>query len=385
MRTILHKNLVNITLANTLRHFGGALVEVFVPILLLVRGYSLLEVSLFYLVYAVVKLMINYQTMRLTNRHGARLALILARIAYICYLLCLVVIMGDAPKEVAWLMATMLAITNAFQWNSQHVHISRVINMERKGKDIARIDSIDMIVSSVAPALSALLALVFDERWPLYVAIISILASIYWLRNIDNEAGGHIRESQLTYDLNHAPKRDLLANFAFNTHTAIGTFVWPMYLALTLSNVATIGVVTTVGALGTAVLLLFIGNRNDKIGTQKVLKEGSVATFISHMMRLLPASAPVITIIYIFWMVSLRYQMNPWTSTYYSHTREKGMSYILSMEITCDLAYVVLFITVFILLSTVGYTVGFYVLFILAAFVSLLCNAITPAKRTVVA
>lgn len=382
MRAILHKDLVNITLANTLKHFGGALVDVFVPILLLTQGYSLLDVSLFYLIYAVVKLMINYQTMRLTNRHGARLALVLARLAYVGYLLCLVVIMGDAPKELAWLMAAMLAITNAFQWNAQHVHISRVINMERKGKDIARIDSIDMIVASIAPAISAVLALLFNESWPLYVAIGSILASIYWLKDIDGESGGHIKEDKISYNLSHAPKRDLIANFAFNIHSAIGVFVWPMYLALVLSSVATIGAVTTIGALGTAVFLLFIGSRNDNVGTHKVLREGSVATFLSHLLRLLPASAPVIAVVNVVWMVSLRYQLNPWTSTYYAHTRDKGMNYILSMEIACDLAYVVLFIAVFGLLSTLGYTTGFYALFVIAAFVSLLCTAITPAKTT---
>ncbi len=381
MKAILHKDLVNITVANTLRHFGGALVEVFVPLSLIQKGFSVLQVGIFYLVYATLKLMVNYQAMRLTNRFGARLALILARFAYIGYLLCLVFIVRGGPLELAWVMAAMLALTNAFQWHAQHAHISRVIDMERKGRDIARIESFDMVATSLAPAVAALVALFLNTTWPLYAAILCIIASIYWLKNIDEEAGGHIREKNLSYNLSHAPRRDLVANFAFNLHTTVGVFVWPMYLALVLGNIASIGLVTTVGALGTAIFLLFIGSRNDSVGTAKVLREGSAATFVAHLLRLIPASAIVIAGVNIVWMMALRYQLNPWTSTYYSHTRDRGMNYILSREIACDLAYVVLFTTVVILLSVLSYTSGFMPLFILAAVTSLVCTRITPATH----
>lgn len=380
MRTILHKDLVNITMANTLRHFGGALVEVFVPLLLIQQGLSIVGVGMFYLLYAAVKLVINYQAMRLTNRFGAKPALIIARFAYIAYLLCLVTIIGGGPIGLVWVMAGMLALTNAFQWNAQHLHISRVINMERKGRDIARIDSLDMLAASIAPAISAVLALLLDASWPLYIAIASILASIFWLQSIDGEAGGHQRQEHITYNLSHAPKRDLIANFAFNIHTATGTLVWPIYLALVLSDVKSIGVATTIGALGAAVFLLFIGSRNDSVGAIRVLKEGSMATFFAHMIRLIPASVPVVSAINIVWLIALRYQQNPWTSTYYAHTRQKGINYILSMEIACDLAYVALFIFMLAALAHLGNQLGFILIFIVAAVSSLICTKITPAK-----
>lgn len=378
MRTILHRDLVNITVANTLRHFGGALIEVFVPLLLIQHGLSLVGVSAFYLVYASVKLAVNYQAMRLTNRFGAKPSLIIARFMYIAYLLCLVLIVKGGPVELAWLMAVMLALTNSFQWNAQHVHVSRVIDMERKGKDIARIDSIDMIAASIAPTVSAVLTIVFNSSWPAYLAIASILISTFWLRPIDNEAGGHKQEEHISYNLSGAPKRDLIANFAFNIHTAIGGLVWPMYLAFTLPDIKSIGSVATIGALGSAVFLMFVGSRNDNIGTDKVLREGSVATFLAHLIRLVPASVASISVINIIWLLALRYQQNPWTSTYYAHTRQKGISYILSMEIACDLAYLVLFIGVFAILSLFGYQTGFAILFIIAAIISLACTKITP-------
>ena len=211
--------------------------------------------------------------------------------------------------------------------------------------------------------------------------ILCIVGSIFWLRNIDTEAGGHQKVRHIRYSLSYAPKRDLIANFAFNTHTAIGGLVWPIYLALALSTINAIGIVTTLGALLAAVALLFIGSRNDRIGTHNVLAEGSRLTFFSHMLRLVPATIATVTFINVVWSLALRYQLNPWTSTYYSHTREKGMNYILSMEIACDIAYVVTFVATFALIYLLGQQVGFMLLFVSAAFMSLLCNLITPAKN----
>ena len=380
LKTIMHKDLVNITVANTLRNFGGALVEVFVPLLLLAHGFTLVDVSGFYLLYAVVKLTINYPAMRITNRFGARPSLIVARLFYIAYLLCLIGIVNNGTTQLIWMMACFLSLTNAFQWNAQHVHVSRVIDMERKGKDIARIDSINLFAASIAPAVSAVLAIVPGSVWPPIFAVASILLSLVWLRNLDTEAGGHVREASIHYSLRHAPRRDLVANFAYNFHTATGIFIWPMYLALMLPNVGSIGAVTTIGAIGAAVFLLFIGNRNDTVGTARVLREGSLATFIAHMLRLVPATVTSISVINIVWLLALRYQQNPWTSAYYAHTRERGVNYILSMEIACDVAYVCLFLLVLIIFSTLGYQTGFTILFILAAFVSLLCTRITPVE-----
>src|SRR5574344_1763429 len=99
MVTILRKNLVNIATANALRDFGGALVEVFVPLLLVQRGLTLLDVSLFYLAYAAVKLAVNYYAVKFANNFGARPNLLISRFAYILYLLCLVSIVRDGSVE----------------------------------------------------------------------------------------------------------------------------------------------------------------------------------------------------------------------------------------------------------------------------------------------
>lgn len=272
----------------------------------------------------------------------------------------------------------LLALTYAFQWNAQHLHVSRVINMARKGQDIARIDAIDTLAASLAPATSAILALWLGSTWPLYVAIIAILGSTFWLRHIDGEAGGHQRVEGISYSLRHAPLRDLVANFAFNVHTGIGVIIWPIYLAVTLAGIQVIGLTATVSAIIAAGFLLFIGNRNDSAGTLRVLREGSWVTAAAHILRFIPLTAITATIINVVWLLALRYQQNPWTSVCYAHTRQQGINYIMSMEIACDLAYVALFGGFLGLLTITEPVTAFMSIFIIGAIVSLVPTVVTP-------
>lgn len=301
MRQIIDGNLKNITIAKTFVTFGNSLVEVFIPLLLLNSGVDLAGVCLLYIAYAIIKMIINYPAMLITNRWGSRPSLVLSNVFKIVNLLSLVAIIDGQTQYIA-LMAVSLALCNSFSWNAQHLHISRVMNMSRKGRDIAIIESIAILSSSIAPAVAAGLVLVFNSSAPLIMAITLIAISTFWLRNIDKIDGGHHRTSKLKYSLRHAPKRDVVANMFHNAHGIIGKDAWAIYLALTLASVQSIALVITVASVVSAIFLIFVGIRNDRLGTHKVLREGAVATCIAHLLRLTPASILSITAINTVWL-----------------------------------------------------------------------------------
>ncbi len=301
MRKLLDDKLKNITISTTLVQFGGALVAVFIPLLLLQSGLKLADVCLFYIVYAVAKLVINYPAMLITNRWGARASLTLSTLSQAVYLIFLTAVV-NGNLQLVWLVAIFTSFCNAFAWNAYHLHVSRVINKARKGQDIATIESVGIFASSIAPAIAALLSLIFNHSAPLIVAIIVVLAANYWLRDIDSIGDGHKHITNLKYSLRYAPMRDIIANIFHNAQSIIGKEAWAIYLALTLASFQSIAAVTTIAALISAVFLMFIGMRNDKKGTHRVLQEGAVAASVTHLFRLIPASFIGITIINIAWM-----------------------------------------------------------------------------------
>lgn len=101
MRKLLDDNLKNITISTTLVQFGNALVSVFIPLLLLQSGLKLADVCLFYIVYAVAKLIINYPAMLITNRWGARASLTLSTLSQAIYLIFLTAVV-NGNLQLVW-------------------------------------------------------------------------------------------------------------------------------------------------------------------------------------------------------------------------------------------------------------------------------------------
>lgn len=375
-------DLKNITIAHSLRGFGGGLVELFIPLILIKNGLSVRDICWFYLIYAVAKLVVNYPTTKAINKYGAKFGLTGARVTDIIYLLIIFLVAQTGTLWLVWAAPLFLALTNSFQWNSEHLYLGRAIKPHRIGKDLARLESIGVVTSILAPFLAGGLTLWLGAAWPLGVAIVAILLSAFWVRRIDSEAGGHQVSPDLKYSLKAAPLRDLIGNFSFNFHTAVGGIAWPIYLAVVLANAESIGVAMTVGGLISILFIEAIGRRNDRKGNHKVLFEGSIATAAVHSVRFLATSVWSVTAINLFWLLALRYQQNPWTSIYYSRVKDKGISYILSMEIAGDIAYICLMGILLALtyIFTDMITV-FNLIFWLAAGFAMLCVVIKPIEK----
>lgn len=86
---IIHGDLVGITVSKLITTFGSELVVVFIPLLLLNSGIKLWQVCVFYVGYAISKLVVNYPSAVLINRYGARLGLIFGTSATALFMLLL--------------------------------------------------------------------------------------------------------------------------------------------------------------------------------------------------------------------------------------------------------------------------------------------------------
>lgn len=360
---------------------GRSLVGIFLPLLLMNGGLSLWQVCAFYVGYALMKLCVNYPVMKLINRRGARIGLIMAYMMSGLFMTMLTMFSLTGSLIFVGVMTIVMALQNSFQWNSEHLHIARVMDSSRKSRDLAMISNLDRVIGIFVPVIGGVITVAFGPVWLTIVATIVVLIAILPVWNMDKLAGGHQPDANLKYNLRGAPMRDIVANGAFNFHTAVGVMVWPIYLAVFIPNFQTIGVVTSIATAATVIVLHFTAKRSDKGKSFRVLTEGTAMSSIVHLGRVLASSNPVsITIVSSFYKIALAYQGNPWTSLYYAHTKEGGIRYIMSMEIAGDLAYVVLWGG----LGTIAYithsSIFFTVAFIAAAIAAWGCLFIRPEK-----
>jgi MFS family permease len=354
--------------------FGTGLVIVFIPLLLISRGLKLWQVCAFYVCYAFAKLLVNYPSTLLINKYGARLGLIVGLIATTVFMMLLTWYVANAMIWLLLAMAIAMALQNSFTWNAEHLHISRVMDVARKSRDLAAIESMLRVAGIATPVIGGFIVAFFGQVWLTAIASFLVALAIIPIWHLDKLGGGHVRITDLRYNLRQAPVRDMIANFGYNAHTLVGIMVWPIYLAVFIPNFRDIGIITSIAALIAVIVLLIAGKRGDNGKSYRVLVEGTAASSGVHIARILASSNPiVITIISALYDVALTYQANPWTSLYYAHSRKGSINYIMSMEIVGDLAY----LTLWTLLGVTAYFVGestfFIVAFSFAAIIAWLC------------
>jgi hypothetical protein len=308
------------------------------------------------------------------NTYGARLGLITGLIATTVFMMLLTWYTASGSVWLLIGMAIAMALQNSFTWNAEHLHISRVMDMSRKGRDLATIESLLRGAGIVTPLIGGFIVAFFGQVWLTAIASVLVALAIIPIWRLDKLAGGHTPITGLRYNLRQAPVRDMIANFGYNAHTLVGIMVWPVYLAVFIPNFRDIGIITTVASFIAVLVLLIAGKRGDGGKTYQVLVEGTAASSGVHIARILASSSPiVITIISALYDIALTYQQNPWTSLYYAHSRKGGINYIMSMEIVGDLAYLTLWSLLGMTAYFVGDAVFFTVAFSFAAIIAWLC------------
>jgi hypothetical protein len=111
------------------------------------------------------------------------------------------------------------------------------------------------------------------------------------------------------------------------------------------------------------------------------LVQGAAVSSSIHFLRLFATNVPTIALVSAGYRASLAYLQNGWVSNYYAHAKTKGISYVMSMEIACDVAYVVLWSLLFVISLVADMKVMFSAAFIVAAIAAWGCLLITKPIR----
>lgn len=370
-------DLISIAKALNLYRLGNSLIGIFVPLIILKSGGALWMIALFYLLYALVKLCINYPCMKIIQNKGATTGL---TAGFMFGALQIIFILSYAHYHLPLFLvsaACFMACTNAFTWNAQHYFISSIMDKQTKSSTIAAIEMYGQFLEILGPLAGGFIGAVFGATWLIAAAILCMLLATIPMRKmthlqIINTSAG------IGYNLRGAPLRDLVANYCFNIETSVGVMVWPMYLAVMLASYRAIGGIVAVAAAASIATTWLAGYQGDKGRDRAVLRQGVAISSVIDLLRIFAMSPFLITLTGAAYKSSLAYFQNSWTSTYYDHAQNKGPQYIMSMEIACDLAYVSLWgVLLFLSLMFNNKHIFFNAAFVIAASVSWGCLLIT--------
>lgn len=366
----LQKELVGVTSTLSIYGFASELIGVFVPLLILRNGAALWHVPAFYVVYAVVKLCVNFPIAKyIVQRHGAHMALGAGLCATIGQMLALRAFVEWGSAWWLGLAAAMLACANATIWISQHLHIAAVAESATTSSSVATISVVGQLLSFIAPLVGGLIGSWLGSGALLAFAIACLLTAFIPLRLVGGLEANRLKEQSaepLRYSLASAPKRDLLANFCWNIETATGAFVWPIFLAVAIASYSSIGIITTVAGGLSIVVMWVAGKRGDRGADRRVLQEAALISSAANIARIFANATFALAAITAVYRCSVSYAQVAWSSSYYKRANQMGPQWVMAMEIVCDLAYLLLWSLLLLLSVTVTSHVMFTVAFVMA-------------------
>lgn len=365
---VLDHDIRSITLALLFNGFAHGLVSVFIPFIIISHQGSLLDVTRFFSIYALTKLCLNYPAMVLIQRCSASFGLYVGFISGALELVAISLYTTTHDSLFLSTGAISLALANGFGWNAQHLYFSRALKDGSRGNDLASIDILGNLLGILSPIIAGTIASMFGSSVLLGLAVAIIVSTLLPLRKMYAYEKSHpLPKEPLQYSLNGAPKRDLFANFFYNIETAVGQMAWPLYLAIFIGGYHAIGFITTIGTIASLLVVRYAGRRGDKGRNRSTLRQGCTISACAHALRIFATSPLSISAVATLYQCSLRYMSNAWTSIYYYHAQKRGVKYIVSMEIACDIAYVLVWIPFYLVASEDQITLGFDMLFIMAS------------------
>lgn len=241
-----------------LRTLAYSLVSIFIPILMLKSGYDIRAVVLFFLIYNVIDVPMNFVARYLIRKYGARLAIALATCVTIAFFWLLLQLTQPTTAIILGL-AVLSALHDSLYWVA-HFFLFIESGEKRAAKSTGTMYAVRQAALILGPAIGAGILILATQQLLLYVTILILVISLVpllSLRGLPDKPRG----PSLSYKEFFAfpeGKRVYLSSAFYGVHDSVESHLFPVFVFLifgTLQSVAVIPVLVSVAAIFTALLL----------------------------------------------------------------------------------------------------------------------------------
>jgi len=167
-----------------LHTFSRSLVSIFIPILLLKSGYSVNEVILYYFLYNLIDVPLNFLARWCVRKIGARNVVILGTLFSVGFFACLFNLSANS-----WMLllalASFAALYDTFYWVA---HLYLFVKCSNKKDDVASdasgLSIARRLAGLMAPALGALILIGSNQDFLISISIFLLCLSLFPLFRI---------------------------------------------------------------------------------------------------------------------------------------------------------------------------------------------------------
>lgn len=261
------KELKELYMSLILRSFAISMISIFVPIYLLIKGFALSEVLIFYIILDITAVILAPLVAILSSKIGVKHTFLLNIPIIITYFISLNFL---SEYNIPLYLISMLGGTAVvLHWIPINSDFAKSGDKKHRGEQSAYYHMIPKLTSIIAPILGAFTAelLGFPILFGL-ISVIIILSAIPPLTSSDYK-------SKIKYDWKKfLKKKSKISKLMFfdGFLARLTKVIFPIFVYLVLGDVIILGTIGSIFAIGTFVFTLMIGRLSDQIGKRKLIR-----------------------------------------------------------------------------------------------------------------
>lgn len=265
--------------------FAINLLRVFVPIYLIILGFSL-QSSLFFMVtFSLTGIAMCLPTAFLSSRVGLKHAILYRApvLVFFTYLLYSIPSAGSG-NALMLLTAMVWGISHSLYWIPFHAKFIKNSDKLHEGEEVGILMALSMTAATFAPAIGGLLLTYFSFHLVFVLFALLVVVSIVPLfLTSDYKKVFRLNMSRWNWKLSRAYHVGFFSNGLLYSSEFV---LWPIYTFVVFGDTVTVGVSTTLILVGLSMFTFITGKMSDRIKKDRILKVGAVAYSILWVSRI---------------------------------------------------------------------------------------------------
>jgi len=273
-----------------LRMAAMYIVGAFMSIYLYQIGYSVGHIALYWALFYLFRFFISLPLSALIGRIGPKHAILFSNLLYIPAMISYALL----PQLGTWLLVPILifqACSASLYAIAYHIDFSKVKSMDHAGKEIAYMNILEKVTTSISPLVGGAFAYFFGPQVVLIIAaILFALATLPLLRSGEQVQVG------IKLKLRGFPWRLLSKHWLAQTAVGFDVFasgtVWALYTAVLIIGISSSndvyiisGILMSVVLIATLISSYLYGKIVDTRGGRLLMKASIIANSLTHLLR----------------------------------------------------------------------------------------------------
>ena len=264
-----------------------SVIAVFIPVMLLINGVSLTNIMVYYTMFMIIDIPLNFWARKLTRWLGARWVIIIGTVGLILYF-SLFYTLNFTPFTL-FLMAFLAA------WYDAHFYVGHIYLFIESGarhkKNAGSKTSIFYIVkqfaSLISPLVGAAVLIVAGQQNLILLSIVLFLISLIPLFAMDHIHDIPLEKSKSvkSFFKGWQEKRDYLSWALFALHGSAEGVFWPLFIYTTFKSIESVAYLPVIISL-TAMLFTFFAGRIKQTDRSIFIGVGALLIAVTWILRL---------------------------------------------------------------------------------------------------